>query len=242
MDLASIRRASSAAQAYLQMSDPNLVITGEISSRSMQAYNNANPMIRQQCDNMVTIFGFRSLDDLYQQSVKYKNGGFGSTAPIWETKVVPAVIRACQPLGVNPVNLIAQMALESAWGKKVPLKGGQNSYNYAGIKVKAAQGVPGFEAVTGTVALTREVIGGFDKHVKDAFASFDSPDDFARCYVGYLTKSKSSYRYPGIANNPGLDPFTFGSIMQRGGYATDPNYASFFARIALTVRRKFAIN
>lgn len=243
MNITKLRRASATVQAYLkEAADPTLIQTGEVSSRTMNVYESAPPSVKATADNLLVVFGFQNMQQLYAESQKYRDGGYGKdNAPLWETKVIPAVIRAAIPVGINPVNLVAQMAVESGWGKKVPLYNGQNSFNYAGIKAAAARGVPGYENVTSTTASTREVFGGRNVIIKDGFAVFQNADDFAKCYVGYLTKSKSSYRYPGIANNPTLEPFVFGSILQRGGYATDPGYASFFARVADTVRRKFAM-
>lgn len=94
--------------------------------------------------------------------------------------------------------LVAQSALESGWGKH---QSGKN--NFGGIKGK------------GTVKTTKEFINGKYVTIKDNFRDFDSLRDYAEYHVNLLNNS----RYKAFNGN-------FISNVVKGGYATDPSYAS----------------
>lgn len=73
-------------------------------------------------------------------------------------------------------NLLAQMALESAWGNRV---GG--SHNYSGLKSK-----------TGKKVTTKEFKNGRYESIKDSFMNFNTKEDFIKYYVNRLkTKFKA---------------------------------------------------
>ncbi len=140
----------------------------------------------------------------------------------------PDAQQAAQQLGVNPVTLLAQAALETNWGRSVPqAASGATSNNLFGIKAGAAWSGA---AVSNS---TQEYSGGTAATVKAQFRSYGSA---SQCFQDYVDLLKSNPRYA-AALGTGNDVQAFGSALQRGGYATDPAYASKLTAVAGTVAR-----
>ena len=140
----------------------------------------------------------------------------------------PNAQQAARQLGVSPVTLLAQAALETDWGRKVPQDAsGGTSNNLFGIK--AASGWSGPAVVNST----REFTGGTSATVKASFRSYDS---MSQCFQDYVDLLKSNPRYAGALGTGG-DIQAFGSALQQGGYATDPAYASKLTAVAGTLTR-----
>jgi flagellar protein FlgJ len=138
----------------------------------------------------------------------------------------PDAQQAARQLGVSPVTLLAQAALETDWGRKVPQDAsGSTSNNLFGIK--ATSGWTGAAVVNST----REFSGGAAGTVKAAFRAYGSAGD---CFQDYVDVLKSNPRYLG-ALGTGNDVQAFGSALQQGGYATDPAYASKLTAVAGTL-------
>ena len=138
----------------------------------------------------------------------------------------PDAQQAARQLGVNPVTLVAQAALETDWGRKVPqAASGGTSNNLFGIK--ATSGWTG-STVTNS---TQEFSGGTASSVKASFRSYDSA---GHCFQDYVDLLRSNPRY-GAALGTGSDVRAFGSALQQGGYATDPAYAQKLTAVAGTL-------
>ncbi len=140
----------------------------------------------------------------------------------------PDARQAARQLGVSPVALLAQAALETNWGRSLPQgAGGVSSNNLFGIK--ASSGWSG-SAVSSS---TREYSGGAPTTVTAQFRSYDSS---GQCFQDYVDLLKSNPRYA-AALGTGDDVHAFGSALQQGGYATDPAYASKLSAVAGTLAR-----
>lgn len=138
----------------------------------------------------------------------------------------PDAQQAARQLGVNPVTLLAQAALETNWGRSVPRgAAGGTSNNLFGIKATPGWSGP---AVTNS---TQEYSGGMASTVKAQFRSYDSA---GQCFQDYVDLLKSNPRYA-AALGAGNDVQAFGSALQQGGYATDPAYASKLTAVAGTL-------
>ena len=138
----------------------------------------------------------------------------------------PEAQQAARQLGVNPVTLLAQAALETNWGRSVPQSaGGGTSNNLFGIKATSGWSGP---AVTNS---TREYGGGTASTVKAQFRSYGSA---SHCFQDYVDLLKGNPRYA-AALGTGSDVQAFGSALQQGGYATDPAYASKLTAVAGTL-------
>lgn len=126
--------------------------------------------------------------------------------PIYESLLVKR--------GLNPVfakALVAQDGLESAWGSKP-----SGNFNFGGIKGK------------GAIKRTREVINGKDVYINNSFRDFNSLEDYANFKIDLL----NSNRYNAFSGNIS----EFADRVQKGGYATDPNYSRTLNKVIATAK------
>jgi len=135
----------------------------------------------------------------------------------------PTAESAAQQLGVDPRNLIAQAALETSWGRNVPrAASGASSNNLFGVKASA-----GWNGDT-VQASTVEYRDGTAVATSGRFRAYEDAQQSVQDYVALL---RGNPRYA-AALNTGSDAHAFGTALQRGGYATDPSYASKLSAIA----------
>ena len=140
----------------------------------------------------------------------------------------PDAQQAARQLGVNPVTLLAQAALETNWGRDVPQDGsGGTSNNLFGIKAGSSWSGA---AVSDS---TQEYSGPAATTVKAQFRSYDST---SHCFQDYVDLLKGNPRYA-AALGTGNDVQAFGSALRQGGYATDPAYAGKLTAVAGTLTR-----
>lgn len=140
----------------------------------------------------------------------------------------PQAQQAAQQLGVSPVSLLAQAALETDWGRSMPRSSnGSTSNNLFGIK--AGAGWSGDSVQNDT----QEYQGGTATAVKAQFRSYSTP---SQCFTDYVSMLQSNPRYA-AALGTGDDTQAFGAALQRGGYATDPAYAAKLGAVANTLTR-----
>lgn len=137
--------------------------------------------------------------------------------------IAPWARQAAQQLGVAPELVQAHAALESGWGQR-PLRapGGASSYNLFGIKAG-----PRWNGATGD-STTTEYVNGAALTTRERFRAYP---DAASAFQDYARVLLDNPRYRG-ALNTGNDAQAFAQGLARGGYATDPDYASKLARIA----------
>jgi peptidoglycan hydrolase FlgJ len=143
----------------------------------------------------------------------------------------PQAQDAGQLLGVDPRHLIAQAALETNWGQSLPHdSAGRSSNNLFGIKTSADW--------TGAAvsSATQEFQGAVARTTSAQFKAYATPTQSFEDYVALL---RNNPRYSG-ALNTGSDTQAFAAGLQRGGYATDPDYANKIAAVAGTVAQKVA--
>jgi flagellar protein FlgJ len=135
----------------------------------------------------------------------------------------PAAQAAGQQLGVDPRNLIAQAALETNWGTRVPRDtSGRSSNNLFGMKT-------GTQWTGASVAAgTQEYQDGTPVSTTGQFRAYESREQSFQDYVSLL---RGNPRYA-AALNTGSNVQAFASALQHGGYATDPEYASKITAIA----------
>lgn len=131
--------------------------------------------------------------------------------------VLPYAEKAANDLGVSPLVLVAQAALETGWGKAVTRHpDGSSSFSLFNIKADKRWG--GDHVVKSTL----EYNNGFAKHEKAAFRSYDSYADSFSDYVDFL---RTNSRYVNALDNQGDDAL-FIKDLHKAGYATDPEYAN----------------
>src|ERR1700722_3884300 len=140
----------------------------------------------------------------------------------------PLAQSAGQSLGVAPDTLIAQAALETGWGRSMPTdSNGRSSSNLFGVKAGESWSGAAVQASTteydqGTPGTTR--------------AAFRSYGDAAQSVGDYVSLLQTSPRYAG-ALGTGSDVHAFANGLQRGGYATDPDYVNKLVATVATLRQ-----
>jgi flagellar protein FlgJ len=143
----------------------------------------------------------------------------------------PHAEQAGQLLGVDPRHLIAQAALETNWGRNMPQDAtGRCSNNLFGIKSTADW------TGANATASTKEFAAGSMAATSAQFKSYATP---AQSFHDYVSLLRSNPRYSS-ALNTGSDVQAFAGALQRGGYATDPEYASKIAAVAGKVAQTLA--
>jgi len=136
--------------------------------------------------------------------------------------VAPYVERAAAALGVHPLGILAQAALETGWGfRMLKREDGSNSLNFFGIK---ADGHWDGDRVS---AATLEFRDGVMEQTKAPFRAFQSIEDAFSDYVDLL---RHDPRYQ-AAIEQGGDAEKFVQGLQQAGYATDPDYAAKLGEI-----------
>ncbi|MBJ7552780.1 flagellar assembly peptidoglycan hydrolase FlgJ [Marinomonas spartinae] len=134
----------------------------------------------------------------------------------------PHAKAVAEKLGVSAKAILAQAVLETGWGKHPIAKDdGTASYNLFGIK--ADHRWDGDRAVVNTL----EFRHGIAKREKAAFRAYDSFSQSFNDYANFLTADD---RYKDALKS-GNDPSLFAVSLQKGGYATDPEYAQKIDRI-----------
>jgi len=132
-------------------------------------------------------------------------------------EVLPAIRTAAQSMGLNPLAMLAQAALETGWGKRMARTAdGSPSLNLFGIKADDAWG--GARATANTV----EYSGGMAVQRQAAFRAYGSIEESINDFANLL---KNSPRYArAVAAGP--DAQAYVDSIGRSGYATDPEYAN----------------
>ncbi len=132
-------------------------------------------------------------------------------------RVMPTIRRAAAALGVNPLGMLAQAALETGWGQRLPRTAdGTSSLNLFGIK--AGEEWTGARATADTV----EFSNGVATPRRTAFRAYgsieESVGDFAR-----LLRNSPRYR-DAVAAGADAEAYIHG--IGKSGYASDPDYAN----------------
>lgn len=139
----------------------------------------------------------------------------------------PHAEAAGRALGVDPATIVSHAALETGWGRSLPKQAdGQQSFNLFGIKTGA-----GWRGASAGSITTEYVAGTATRSVED-FRAYDS---LGAGMVDYARLLSGSPRYAG-ALNTGSNVTAFAGALQRGGYATDPDYAAKLQAVATQVK------
>jgi flagellar protein FlgJ len=139
------------------------------------------------------------------------------TAGEFVDQVLPTIRTAAEALGVSPLGLLAQAALETGWGKRMARTAdGKPSLNLFGIK--ADEHWAGARATASTV----EFSAGVATLQHTAFRAYGSVEDSVKDFAKLL---QSSPRYR-EALSAGVDAHGYVRSLGRSGYATDPQYAN----------------
>ena len=131
-------------------------------------------------------------------------------------KLLPAAKQAATALGLDPMAMIAQAALETGWGQRmIKTARGENSFNLFGIK--ANNNWQGDSAVVDTL----EFRGGVAQKEQARFRSYSSPEQSLQDYANFISDSPRYQQAMQVV----AEPAAYFNELQAAGYATDPAYA-----------------
>jgi flagellar protein FlgJ len=157
----------------------------------------------------------------------------GEHAAQFVQAVLPTIQRAAQALGVNPLGMLAQAALETGWGQRMPRTAdGAPSLNLFGVK--AGEGWSGARAVADTM----EVSGGVASQRRTAFRAYGSIEESVNDFANLLA---SSPRYRDAVAAGGSAQGYVENIA-RSGYATDPEYGNKLNQLLNSGTLRAALN
>jgi len=146
-------------------------------------------------------------------------------------RLAPLAESTAAKIGLEPLWLLAQAALESGWGRNIArLAGGQSSHNLFGIK---AHGWKGASAA----ASTTEYQNGKATQQTAQFRAYPS---FAHSFADYLNFLQNNPRYQEALQRVNY-PEQFIDALQQAGYASDPNYAQKIKQIAAQIGEMIAL-
>jgi flagellar protein FlgJ len=141
----------------------------------------------------------------------------GRTQEDFVNRMLPPLRRVASALNLNPQALLAQAALETGWGQRMPRNAdGSSSNNMFGIK--AGDEWSGARAAADTV----EVSDGVASTRRTAFRAYGSIEESVNDFAKLLA---SSPRYQ-EALRSGADAKAYVASIGKSGYATDPEYAN----------------
>ena len=136
-------------------------------------------------------------------------------------------------MGLNPLGLLAQAALETGWGQRMAhTADGTPSFNLFGIK--AGDTWAGGRATADTV----EFSNGVATPRRTAFRAYGSIEESVNDFAALL-KNSPRYREAMAAGN---DPQAYVDSIGKSGYATDPDYANKLNQILNSGALRAALN
>jgi flagellar protein FlgJ len=143
--------------------------------------------------------------------------GAGQTPSEFVHRMLPPIQRAAGALGLDPLGMLAQAALETGWGQRMPRNAdGSSSHNMFGIK--AGDEWRGARAVADTM----EVVDGVATPRRTTFRSYGSIEESVNDFMSLM---KNSPRYRDVVAAGG-SAAAYIAGMGKSGYATDPEYAN----------------
>jgi flagellar protein FlgJ len=132
-------------------------------------------------------------------------------------RMMPSIQRAASALGVDAKGMLAQAALETGWGQRMPRAAdGSPSHNMFGIK--AGDEWAGARATADSV----EVINGVATPRRTTFRAYASVEESVKDFANLL---KNSARYKDVIA-AGSNAGAYIAAMGKSGYATDPDYGN----------------
>ena len=133
------------------------------------------------------------------------------------SQVLPSIRQAARTLGVDPLGLLAQAALETGWGKRLARTAdGAPSFNLFGVK--AGEGWSGARAPASTL----EFKDGVATRQRSVFRAYDSVQASVGDFAALLQKTPRFRE----ALAAGGDAAAYIAGIGRAGYATDPDYVN----------------
>jgi peptidoglycan hydrolase FlgJ len=154
--------------------------------------------------------------------VSAKKDAVSDTQENFVFMIKPHAQQAAKALNIDPDVLVAQVALETGWGKHViHNKEGKNTFNL--FNIKANKDWEGEKVSVPTV----EYDNGIAKKENADFRQYQS---YAESFSDYVNLIKNNPRYESVlaAKNNAI---AYADSLSKTGYATDPEYAEKIKRL-----------
>ena len=178
-------------------------LTGQSITTSKDVINTNSLPARQAINTSAT----QSIDYFKQQE---------SGPAAFVNRVRPNAQRAAQQLGTSTEAVIAIAALETGWGKHVPLKDdGTSSHNLFGIKADSQW------SGESSTARTKEYVDGEMQGNQAMFRVYQNEQQSIRDFSNFIQVNPRYQSALQVSDKPEL----FLRALQDAGYATDPDYA-----------------
>ena len=130
-------------------------------------------------------------------------------------------VDAARSIGVSPSFIVAQAALETGWGRaELRTADGKPSHNLFNIKAGRNWKGPVLELPV------TEYANGRAYTEQARFRAYGS---YAEAFQDYVNLLSNNRRYADVIGR--TDPVEFAQGLQRGGFATDPDYADKLVRV-----------
>ncbi len=143
----------------------------------------------------------------------------------WVSQMLTAAEATALKLKVSPSAIVAQAALESAWGQNkvgnCNLFGIKADNSWKGARVQVR---------------TREFVAGRWEEEDDWFRDYPDYADCVADHFAFLSQN-SRYRDAGVFDGKGDDAYF--AALGAAGYATDPHYAASLAGVESTIAAYF---
>lgn len=140
----------------------------------------------------------------------------------WTVTMIAAAKETAKLIGVSAEAIVAQAALESAWGASAI------GFNLFGIKAGSSW------AGKKKLVTTQEVINGERVTIQDWFRDYNSYEDSIKDHFQFL---RDNSRYANIFDpKQNTSDETYFRLLQKDGYATDPNYANSLMNMLASVK------
>ena len=162
------------------------------------------------------------------------------------TKFLPYALETERKTGISALFILAQAALESAWGKS-PI-----GNNFFGIKVpkslvsstpKEKKQLLRTTEVLATpneksqfpevISITKRTDGKYLYIVRDWFRKYDSPEESFTDHANFFFRNKRYAKALEVKS----DPYKFAEEVAKAGYATEPTYAERLKGVIRTIER-----
>jgi len=227
---------SNETKLYQEMLDQQLAVTlaqqkglglSEVLIRQLSPQ--PSPTASEPGDNHPTL---QSADKIQKWQAAASGDSEFASPQAFIQQLAPLAESTAAKMGLQPLWLLAQAALESGWGRSTPrLASGQSSHNLFGIKAHGWKGAS-------TAAITTEYQNG--KAIKQT-AQFRAYPSFAHSFDDYLNFLQNNPRYQKALQWVN-HPEQFINALQQAGYASDPHYAQKIKQIAAQIGEMIALN
>ena len=221
MMLKSMRDATSAEEPssnemgmYQDMFDKQVAL-----SISQHADLGISRLLKRQLAGKSAPAGLKSMSGVptASASAPAAPAAFAQTPAEFVHRMLPPIRRAASALGLDPMGMLAQAALETGWGQRMPRNAdGSLSHNMFGIK--AGDEWAGARASADTM----EVTNGVATPRRTTFRAYGSIEESVNDFASLL---KNSPRYRDVIAAGG-NAGAYIAGMGKAGYATDPEYAN----------------